>query len=248
MQEYLCRWRRVLLLFSGGLDSGLLLVLGREALGDGLLALTVTGPHIAPGETRAAWELARKHRVRQLFLEFDPLALPDFRDNRQSRCYACKKAMLERAQAVAAHFQAEAIWDGTNLDDLRDYRPGLRAAQEAGVVSPLWDMGLGKEKIRQLSRQLGLPAEKAPQSCLATRFPYDTRLTREALTRVGRGEAWLRSRGFGHVRLRVRGSGVLLELPSADWPRFLAQDLNRPLARLLFSLGFQGLELALPGG
>jgi pyridinium-3,5-biscarboxylic acid mononucleotide sulfurtransferase len=240
-------WPRAVLLFSGGLDSSLLLAAGREALGEGLTALTFIGPHTAPGEVAAAWQLTRRHQVRHLLTMFDPLRLPDFRHNTPRRCYVCKQAMLARAHEVAADLGAEAIWDGTNLDDLKDFRPGLQAAREAGVESPLLAAGLGKQDIRELSRKLGLPAEKAPQSCLATRFPYNTILTTEALAGVGRAEAWLRARGFSHVRLRVRGWQARLELPPAEWPVFWGQGLRRPFLGYLNSLGFEGLALAVPG-
>ena len=241
------RWRRVLLLFSGGLDSSLLLAAGREALGEGLTAFTVMGPQTAPGEVEAAWRLAKKFKVPHYLMELDPLLLPDFRENTRQRCYVCKQAMLARAQKVAAALQAEAIWDGTNLDDLGDFRPGLKAAREAGVISPLLTAGLGKKGIRELSRKLGLPEDKPSQSCLATRFPYNTTLTREALARVGRAEAWLRARGFSHVRLRVRDREARLELAPEEWPIFLCQGLRGPFLGLLNSLGFEVLELALPG-
>jgi uncharacterized protein len=244
---HLRRWRRVLLLFSGGIDSSLLLALGREALGEGLTAFTVIGPQTAPGEVAAAWHLAKKFKVPHLLAEFDPLTLPDFRENTPRRCYVCKQAMLARAQEVAAALNAEAIWDGTNLDDLGDFRPGLQAAQEAGVESPLLTSGLGKKDIRELSQGLGLPADKPPQSCLATRFPYNTTLSREDLSRVGRAEAWLKARGFSHVRLRVRGREVRLELRSEEWPIFFAHDLRGKFLGFLNSLGFEGLELAVPG-
>lgn len=244
---HLRRWARVVLLLSGGVDSSLLLAAGREALGEGLTALTFIGPHIAPGETAAAWHLTRKHRVRHLLANLDPLRLPDFRENTPRRCYVCKQAVLARAQEVAAHLGAEALWDGTNLDDLQDFRPGLQAAREAGVESPLLAAGLGKQDIRELSRKLGLPADKPAQSCLATRFPYDTTLTTKALARVGRAEAWLKARGFSHVRLRVRGRQVRLELAPAEWPLFWGRGLRRPFLGYLNSLGFEGLELALPG-
>lgn len=244
--SHLRRWRRVLLLFSGGVDSSLLLALGREALGAGFTALTVAGPHTVPGEVWAAWQLARQLGVRHLLGEFDPLLLPDFRGNTPRRCYACKQALLARAREVAVALQAEAIWDGTNRDDLRDFRPGLEAAREAGVVSPLLEAGLQKSDIRKLSRELGLPGDKPPQSCLATRFPYDTTLTGEALARVGQAEAWLRARGFTHVRLRVWGAQVRLELRPEEWPVFLTRDFRRPFLAVLNSLDFRGLELAIP--
>jgi pyridinium-3,5-biscarboxylic acid mononucleotide sulfurtransferase len=245
--SHLRRWRRVLILFSGGLDSSLLLALGREALGEGLTAFTMIGPQTAPGEVAAAWQLAKKFQVPHFLAEFDPLTLPDFRENTPRRCYVCKKAMLARAQEVAATLATEVIWDGTNVDDLGDFRPGLQAAREAGVESPLLSAGLGKKEIRKLSQELGLPADKPSQSCLATRFPYNTTLTREDLARVGRAEAWLKARGFSHVRLRVRGREVRLELRAEEWPLFFADDLRRPFLGLLNSLGFGGLQLAVPG-
>ncbi len=244
---HLRKWRRVLLLFSGGLDSSLLLALGRQALGEGLTAFTVIGPQTAPGEVAAASQLAKKFQVPHLLASFDPLTLIDFRENTRRRCYVCKQAMLAQARKVAARLQAEAIWDGTNVDDLGDFRPGFQAIQEAGVESPLLSAGLGKQDIRELSKKLGLPADKPSQSCLATRFPYDTTLTRKDLTRVGQAEAWLKARGFSHVRLRVRGREVRLELRPEEWPIFFAQNFRRPLLGLLNSLGFEGLDLALPG-
>jgi uncharacterized protein len=244
---HLRQWRRVLLLFSGGLDSSLLLALGRVALGEGLSAFTVIGPQTAPGEVAAAWQLAKKFQVPHILADFDPLTLPDFRDNTRRRCYVCKQAMLARAHQVAASLQAEAIWDGTNVDDLGEFRPGLQAIREAGVESPLLSAGLGKQDIRELSHKLGLPADKPSQSCLATRFPYNTTLTRQDLARVGQAEAWLKARGYSHVRLRVQGREVRLELRPEEWPIFFVQNLRRPLLGLLNSLGFEGLDLALPG-
>ncbi len=244
---HLRRWQRVVLLFSGGLDSSVLMALGRTALGDGLTALTFVGPQTVPGEVGSAWQLARKFGVRHLLAEFDPFTLPDFRENTPRRCYVCKQAMLAQAQEVVASLGAEAIWDGTNRDDLQDFRPGLQAAREAGVESPLLAAGLGKKEIRELSRRLGLNENKAPQSCLATRFPENTTLSREALARVGRAEGWLRGKGFSHVRLRVRCQKARLELRPEEWPVFFAKGLRGPFLGFLNSLGFEGLELALPG-
>jgi uncharacterized protein len=207
-----------------------------------LTAITFTGPHTVPGEVAAAWALARRFRVHHLVREFDPLSLPEFRHNRPERCYACKRAIITRAWEIAAARGLSVLWDGTNVDDLADFRPGLRALRELGVESPLLRAGLDKRDIRALSRDLGLDARRPAQSCLATRFPYNTELTREGLARVGRGEAWLRQRGFSRVRLRVRGGRARLELSPEEWPAFLAPAVRRRFTALTAALGFTALS------
>jgi uncharacterized protein len=192
--------------------------------------------------------LARRLGVRHLIRETDPLVLPDFRDNTPRRCYACKKAVIEQARDLAAVLGIDEVWDGTNLDDLADFRPGLQAARELGVRSPLLDVGLGKAGIRALSRELNLAWDRPPQSCLATRFPYYTTLTLEALARVGQGETWLRRRGFSRVRLRVQGDTARLELPWEEWPKFLRPGIRGAFVAVLSSLGWQGVQLGVAGG
>jgi pyridinium-3,5-biscarboxylic acid mononucleotide sulfurtransferase len=247
LQEYLRRHRRAALLFSGGLDSSLLLAAAAQALGPGLTAITFTGPHTVPGELAAAWALARRYRIDHVVQEFDPLSLPEFRHNRRERCYACKRAIITRAWEVAGARGHSVLWDGTNVDDLGDFRPGFRAIRELGVESPLLTAHLGKAAIRALSRGLGLDDARPSQSCLATRFPYDTELTREDLARVGRGEAWLRRRGFSRVRLRVRGDQARLELAPPEWPAFLAPTVRGPFTAFVMGLGFSELSLAVAG-
>ena len=247
LDNYLRRHRRAALLFSGGLDSSLLLAAAAQALGPGLTAITFTGPHTVPGELAAAWALARCFRVHHVVREIDPLSLPEFRHNRRQRCYACKRTIITRAWEIAAARGHSVLWDGTNLDDLADFRPGFKALQEQGVESPLLAAHLGKAAIRALSRGLGLNPARPSQSCLATRFPYDTELTKEDLARVGRGEAWLRRRGFSRVRLRVQGDGVRLELSPDEWPAFLAPEVRGPFSAYLAALGFGELSLDGPG-
>jgi pyridinium-3,5-biscarboxylic acid mononucleotide sulfurtransferase len=246
LEERLGSCRGAVLLFSGGLDSALLLAAGVRALGEQLTALTLAGPHTAPGELAAAFHLARRLGAHHLVREIDPLALPKFRGNTLERCYVCKQAVIHRGWDAARALDAEELWDGANRDDLVDFRPGLRAAREAGVSSPLLELGLGKREIRELSRHLGLAWDKPPQSCLATRFPYGAALTREGLARVGRAEVWLQVRGFSHVRLRVRDGQAVLELPMSDVARFQAPEIRRPFLALVASLGWGCLTLA-PG-
>jgi uncharacterized protein len=243
LDNYLRRHRRAALLFSGGVDSGLLLAAAAQVLGPGLTAITFTGPHTAPGELASAWALARRLRVDHVVQEINPLSLAEFRFNRPERCYACKKAIITRAWEIAAARGHSVLWDGTNLDDLADFRPGFRALQELGVDSPLLRAGLGKVAIRARSRALGLDSERPSQSCLATRFPYDTELTRENLARVGRGEAWLRRRGFSRVRLRVQGDRLRLELAPEAWLAFLTPAVRRRFTALIAVLGFTGFCL-----
>ena len=137
LENYLRRRPRALLLLSGGTDSSLLLAVAARVLGSGLTALTFTGPHICPGELAAAWALARRFRVKHLVRQIDPLTLPDFQQNTRRRCYACKKAVIQAGWEMAAALGAQVMWDGTNVDDLGDFRPGLEAARELGVDSPL---------------------------------------------------------------------------------------------------------------
>jgi uncharacterized protein len=200
-----------------------------------------------PGELAAAWTLARRLKVRHVVRTFDPLSLPEFRHNTPERCYACKQAIITQAQEIATVCKLPVLWDGTNVDDLADFRPGLRALRELGVESPLLLAGLGKAHVRALSRDLGLDALRPSQSCLATRFPYNTTLTGDDLARVGRGEAWLRRRGFAHVRLRVRGDRVNLVLGPEEWPAFLVPQVRRVFTAFVMGLGFLELSLEVPG-
>jgi uncharacterized protein len=247
LDQYLRRHSRAALLFSGGLDSGLLLAAADRLLGPGLTAITFTGPHTAPGELAAAWRLARRLGVDHVVEEFDPLALPEFRNNLPERCYVCKKALITKGWEIAARRGRPVLWDGTNLDDLGETRPGLRALAELQVDSPMAIAGLDKAAIRARSRELGLDDRRPAQSCLATRFATGTLLTPEALARVGWGEAWLRRRGFSRVRLRVAGDRARLELAPDEWPAFLATAARRGFTAFLAGLGFTNLCLDIPG-
>jgi uncharacterized protein len=247
LEKYLTNSPRAALLFSGGLDSSLLLAAAAALLGQRLTAITFTGPHTVPGELAAAWALARRLRVHHVVRRFDPLSLPTFRYNRPARCYVCKRAIITQAWQIAADLGVKVLWDGTNVDDLAEFRPGFRALQELGVESPLLLAGLGKAAIRARSQDLGLDGARPSQSCLATRFPYHTVLTRQNLARVGQGEAWLRRRGFTRVRLRVAGDRARLELLPEEWPAFLAPEVRGPFTACLAGLGLAHLSLDGPG-
>lgn len=180
--------------YSGGVDSTLLLAVCREVLGpERVLALTVHSELTPAVERERAAEMAQRLGVRQRVVQFDALSDPGIAANRPDRCYHCKRAMFSRLLEIARAEGLAALVHGATCDDLNDYRPGLRAAEELGVRAPLLEAGFTKEDVRALSRQLGLPTWNLPlMACLASRVPYDTPLTQEALARIDAAESFLR--------------------------------------------------------
>jgi uncharacterized protein len=248
LQGLLGTWRRVVVLFSGGVDSTLLLKAAAEVMGQGVVALTFQGPHCPSEEMAAAREIARHLGARHLVEVYDPLILPDFRNNTLKRCYVCKQAIYRRSWEIAATLEAEALLDGANADDAAADRPGLVAAAEMGVRSPLRETGWHKDQIRELSRSWRLPGWDRPaQSCLATRFPTHTPLEAKAFQKVDRVETWLRQQGFGPVRLRVHGELLRLELPPEQWEQLLEPEVRAALHHLVTDLGWRYLTLDLLG-
>ena len=236
------------MLFSGGVDSAFLLKAATHFLGEGVLAVTLHGPHCPAGEMAAARETVRLLGVRHLVEVFDPFTLPDFKQNTAKRCYACKRAIFQKALKIAAAGEAEALVDGANADDVAADRPGILAAAEMGVGSPLREAGFHKDEIREMSRMWGLPGWDRPaQSCLATRFSPNTFLDAQNFRKIDDLESWLREQGFGPVRLRVHGDLLRLELPPGQWPGLLEPELKAALHRLVAASGWRYLTLDLSG-
>ncbi|MGE5527661.1 MAG: ATP-dependent sacrificial sulfur transferase LarE [Patescibacteria group bacterium] len=210
--------------FSGGVDSTLLARVARETLPAGrLLAVTAQSPVRPRFETEWAVQTAAALDLPHILIETDELSLPEFVANSPERCYHCKKGLYRRLLALAAERGLGLVADGTNVDETRAYRPGLRAAAECGIRSPLAQAGLDKKSIRALSRALGLANWDRPAySCLATRFPYGRRLTPEGLRRVEEGEGFLHSLGLRQVRLRDHGEIARLEVDPVELERAFA--------------------------
>lgn len=242
-------YARLALSYSGGVDSAFLLQAAVDALGAGqILAVTIQAGNFPERELREAVELARALGVRHEVIDFDPLSVPGFRENGPERCYHCKKAILAAVAARAAAAGIKVIADGSNADDLGDYRPGRRAVAEQGVVSPLAEAGLTKNEIRQLSRAAGLATWDKPSfACLATRIPYGEAITAEALAQIGAAEEYLRQLGFREVRVRRHGEVARIEVGREERRRFGEVALMDQVEAGLRQLGFVYVALDLGG-
>ena len=238
----------ILVAFSGGTDSAYLLAAAREALGDSLLAVTAGSPVHGDQEVMEAEKLAREIGVEHRVIKTHELDDPDFRMNPPDRCYICKKGLLRVLKEIARKENLAVVVEGTNQDDLGDYRPGRKAVLEMGVLSPLLEAGLTKAEIRTLSKKIGLSTWDRPTfSCFATRIPYGEELTPERLGRVARAEEILREKGFSLFRVRDHGGIARIEIPKADLERAFKPDMRLSITTGLKALGFKFVTLDLEG-
>lgn len=242
---------RVVVAYSGGVDSSYLLAAAVDALGQGnVLAVTADSPLLPPGEMETAQAVAAQLGVRHRIVPFDELAIPEIAENSALRCYYCKRARFGALlDLIAAEWPAAVLVHGENVDDHLDYRPGSRAAQELGVRAPLSEAGLSKEEIRTLSRRRGLPTWDHPAaSCLATRFPYDTPLSAEGLQRVGKAERALRDvTGLRQVRVRDHFPLARLEVGAGEVAKLAQDPLRAQVIEAVKACGYLYVALDLEG-
>jgi uncharacterized protein len=230
----------VMVALSGGVDSSLLLALAVQAVGSrNVLAVTALGPVETEEDGIAAAEVARLTGARHQVIRLDPFAIPEFPENTPQRCYFCRQQLYTALEQIRLEEHLTAILDGTIADDASDYRPGVRAAVEAGVVRPLADAGFTKAEVRAMSRELNLPtADKPASPCLASRFPYGQPITQEGLAMVAQAEAFLHSQGFPVVRVRHHGQTARIEVPADQIERLAAEPLRGNVVGALRSLGY----------
>lgn len=250
--------------FSGGADSSLLLKLACESakkyagkhaknqadknVGDApkVYAITANTNLHPTGDMENARKVALEMGAEYVELELDELMHAGIEENPVERCYLCKKYIFQSILKKAKELGANVVLEGTNEDDLHVYRPGIRAVRELGVISPLAEAGLTKEEVRSLAERFGVSTAKRPAApCLATRFPYGTHLTEEALKRVERGEDFLKELGFWNLRLRVHGDIVRMEVGVCEMP--LVFEKREEITKYLKELGYSYITLDLEG-
>lgn len=235
-----------LIAFSGGVDSTFLLKRAQQELGERVTAVTAASETFPSREFDAAVALASAMGVRHLLTEISELDNQHFVANAPDRCYHCKKGLYTHLKRLAAEHALPYILDGTNLDDLGDYRPGLQAKSEEGVRSLLVEAGMAKQDIRQLSKELDLPTWNKPSfACLSSRIPYGTAIDREKIDQLDKSEQYLLDLGFYQVRVRHHGEIARIELMPGDMPK--AIDCHQAISTALKSFGFKYVTLDLQG-
>jgi pyridinium-3,5-biscarboxylic acid mononucleotide sulfurtransferase len=239
---------RLIVAYSGGVDSAYLAHAAHRALGDDMLAVTAESPSYPRSHRAMAERIASEVGFRHRFVATHEMQDPDYARNPSNRCYFCKSELFTVLESLRRELGFGAVAYGINRDDQGDFRPGHRAAEEHRVRSPLLDAGLGKAEIRELSRRAGLSAAELPASaCLSSRIPYGTEVTPEKLQQIDRAEDALRALGYGQVRVRHHGELARIELEAAELDRALQPEQRRAIARAVHEQGFRWVSLDLDG-
>lgn len=248
LKEMLGRFDEAIVAFSGGVDSTFLAGVAGEVLGDYLVAVTVTAPFISKREVEEAKAFAESRGIRHEIVDVDMDAIDHFTVNPPDRCYHCKKAIFAAIAGAAGKFGIDIVMDASNMEDALDYRPGMKALEELGVISPLREAGLTKQEIRELSRERGYPNwDKPASACLASRIPYGEEITAGKLRRVEEAEAFLAAEGFAVCRVRSHGDLARIEVaPEMIGPLMEASSRARIAGRLK-ELGFRYVTVDIEG-
>lgn len=248
LKQILVDMESVLVAFSAGVDSTFVLKVAHDTLGDKVLAVTAHSVTYPTAELREARQLATFLGVRHRVVESKEIDVPGFSNNPPNRCYYCKNELYDILTEIAQQEGIKYIVDGTNYDDIRDHRPGMKATEEHGVRSPLKEVELTKEEIRQLSKQLDLPTWDKPSfACLSSRFPYGDRITTEKLMIVDAAEEFLRQFKFKQFRVRHHDKIARIELNKEDMIRVVTTDIGDRIVTKFKELGYNYVTLDLQG-
>lgn len=234
--------------FSGGVDSSFLLAVAHEILRDRVIAVTGVDASVPEREVNEAKAFCIDRGIRHILCTVDPLREEGYRNNSPDRCYFCKHGIFTEVKKIADEYGIEYMAEGSNMDDIGDYRPGLKAAAELSVKSPLREAGLYKKDIRLISKAMGLSTWSKPAyACLASRFVYGEEITEEKLHMIDRAEQFLIERGFFEERVRMHGNIARIEVPSADIPRLASDEVREAVHDEFKKLGFLFVTLDLKG-
>lgn len=248
LRVYLKELSSLAVCFSGGVDSSFLLAVAREALGDRVVAVTGVDASVPEREVGEAKAFCKERGVRHIIRAVNPLKEEGYRNNSPNRCYYCKRGIFTEAKRVADENGIKYIAEGSNMDDIGDYRPGLKAATELSVKSPLREAGLYKSDIRLISKAMGLSTWSKPAcACLASRFVYGEKITEEKLRMIDRAEQFLIERGFFEERVRIHGNIARIEVPPVDIPRIAADEIRNVVYEEFKRIGFLFVTLDMKG-
>ena len=234
--------------FSGGVDSTFLVKVAHEVLGDKMIAVTATSSTYPERELKEAIKYAKDMDVKHLIISSEELDIEGFASNPTNRCYYCKKELFTKINAIAKDNGVEYVFDGSNIDDDGDYRPGMQAAKELEVVSPLKEAKLTKDDIRELSKELGLPTWNKPAfACLSSRFPYGNEITAPKLKMVDEAEQFLLDMGIRQVRVRHHGEIARIEVAPEERVRFFDIEVMNKIGERFKQIGFTYVTLDMLG-
>ena len=238
----------VIVAYSGGVDSALLAAIAYEVLDEKALAVTANSPSLAPSELEGAIGLATDLGIHYQIIETKETEREDYQANNPNRCFFCKDELYSHLVKYADSQGYAVITNGTNVDDLGDFRPGLEAAKQYGVRSPLVEANLTKQDIRDLSKKMGLPTwDKPAQACLSSRIPYGTMVTVEALTRIAKAEHFLRSKGFKQLRVRHHDTIARIEIEPKDFLALLDDSVRDEITEYFKSIGYSYVTMDMNG-
>lgn len=246
LEEYLKKLENVFIAFSSGVDSTFLLKIAHDTLGENVIAVTVKSCSFPNRELNEAVEFCKKENIKHIIVESEELNIEGFKDNPPNRCYLCKKELFTKIRSIAEGYGVKYILEGSNLDDEDDYRPGMQAIKELGIKSPLRELKFTKNKIRELSKKLGLSTFDKPSfACLASRFVYGETITEEKLYMVDKAEQFLLDLGFHQVRVRIHSNIARIEVEPNEMQKII--DNRIVISNKLKEFGFAYVTLDLIG-
>ena len=248
LREFIKDINHACIAFSGGVDSSLVATIAQEQLGSKAFAVTGVSPSLAPyllkqARLQAAW-IGIHHEECQT----NEINEPNYFKNPENRCFACKQELHKHLNQISKRFKNAQVLDGVNFDDIHDFRPGIKASNQAGVLSPLAELKIDKKSIRSISKSLGLPWwDKPAQPCLASRIPFGEEISSKRLEQIALAEEWIINKGFSQVRVRSQGLSARIELPSKQIDKFLKNIERKELIKYFLSLGFHSISIDLEG-